>query len=156
MWAVDPQLAVAQIQTMDQVISASTTPRRFNLFLLAGFASLALVLSAIGIYGVIAYSVVRRVHEIGIRMALGAQRGDVMRLVVGQGVLLLGIGVVVGILGTLALTRALASFLYGIRPTDPTTFACVVVILVGVALVASYIPARRATKVDPMIALRYE
>ncbi|MGD1081490.1 MAG: ABC transporter permease [Candidatus Sulfotelmatobacter sp.] len=155
-WAVDPQLAVAQIQTMDQVISESTTPRRFNLFLLAGFASLALALSAIGIYSVIAYSVVRRVHEIGIRMALGAQRGDVLRLVVGQGLLLLGIGVVVGILGALALTRALASFLYGIRPTDPITFACVVVILTGVAFLACYIPARRATKVDPMIALRYE
>ncbi len=155
-WAVDPQLAVAQLHTMDQVISQSTTPRRFNVFLLAGFAFLALILSAIGIYGVIAYSVVRRVHEIGIRMALGAQRADVMRLVVGQGLLLLGIGVVVGILGALALTRSLASFLYGIRPTDPATFACVVMILAGVAFVACYIPARRATKVDPMTALRYE
>jgi putative ABC transport system permease protein len=155
-WAIDPQLAVAQLQTMDQVISQSTTPRRFNLFLLAGFASLALILSAIGIYGVIAYSVVRRVHEIGIRMALGAQRTDVVRLVVGQGLLLLGIGLIVGILGALALTRSLRSFLYGIRPTDPATFACVVVILAAVALVACYIPARRATKVDPMTALRYE
>ena len=155
-WAIDPQLAVAQLQTMDQVISQSTTPRRFNLFLLAGFASLALILSAIGIYGVIAYSVVRRVHEIGIRMALGAQRTDVVRLVVGQGLLLLGIGLVVGILGALALTRSLASFLYGIQPTDPATFACVVAILAAVALVACYIPARRATKVDPMTALRYE
>jgi putative ABC transport system permease protein len=155
-WAIDPQLAVAQLQTMDQVISQSTTPRRFNLFLLAGFASLALILSAIGIYGVIAYSVVRRVHEIGIRMALGAQRTDVVRLVVGQGLLLLGIGLIVGILGALALTRSLRSFLYGIRPTDPATFACLVVILAAVALVACYIPARRATKVDPMTALRYE
>jgi putative ABC transport system permease protein len=155
-WAVDPQLAVAQLQTMDQVISQSTTPRRFNLFLLGGFACLALILSAIGIYGVIAYSVVRRVHEIGIRMALGAQRTDVVRLVVGQGVLLLGIGLVVGILGALALTRSLASFLYGIQPTDPATFACVVVILAAVAMGACYIPACRATKVDPMTALRYE
>jgi len=155
-WAVDPQLAVAQLQTMDEVISESTTPRRFNLFLLAGFASLALILSAVGIYGVIAYSVVRRIHEIGIRMALGAQRRDVMRLVVGQGLLLLGIGIVVGILGALALTRWLASFLYGIRPTDPATFGCVIVILAGVAFVASYIPARRATTVDPMMALRDE
>jgi putative ABC transport system permease protein len=155
-WAVDPQLAVAQLQTMDQVISRSTTPRRFNLFLLGGFACLALILSAIGIYGVIAYSVVRRVHEIGIRMALGAQRTDVVRLIVGQGVLLLGIGLVVGILGALVLTRSLASFLYDIQPTDPATFACVVVILAAVALVACYIPACRATKVDPITALRYE
>jgi putative ABC transport system permease protein len=155
-WTVDSQLAVAQVQTMDQVISESTTPRRFNLFLLVGFALLALILSAIGIYGVIAYSVVRRVHEIGIRMALGAQHRDVIRLVVGQGLLLLAIGIVVGLLGALALTRSLGSFLYGIRPADPLTFVCVVVILAGVALLASYIPARRAAKVDPMIALRYE
>jgi putative ABC transport system permease protein len=155
-WTIDSQLAVAEVQTMDQLISESTTPRRFNLFLLAGFALLALILSAIGIYGVIAYSVVRRVHEIGIRMALGAQHRDVIRLVVGQGLFLLAIGIVVGILGALALTRSLASFLYGIRPADPLTFVCVVVILAAVALLASYIPARRATKVDPMIALRYE
>ena len=141
---------------MDQVISASTTPRRFNLFLLAGFASLALVLSGIGIYGVIAYSVAQRVNEIGIRMALGAQPRDVMRLVVGHGLFLLGIGVAIGIAGSLILTRALGTFLYGIRPTDPVTFASVVLILAGVALLASYFPARRATKVDPIIALRYE
>jgi predicted permease len=155
-WTIDSQLAVAKMQTMDQVISESTTPRRFNLFLLAGFAGLALILSATGIYAVIAYSVGRRVHEIGVRMALGAQRADVMRLVVGQGLVLLGIGLVAGIAGALVLTRSLASFLYGVRPADPVTFAFVVVILAGVALLASYIPARRATKVDPMVALRYE
>ena len=155
-WSIDPQLAVAQIQSMDQVISKSTTPRRFSLFLLAGFASLALILSAIGIYGVIAYSVVRRVHEMGIRIALGAQRRDVMRLVISQGMLLLVLGMVIGTLGALAMTRALGSFLYGVRPTDPVTFVAVVVILAGVAFLACYIPARRATRVDPMIALRYE
>jgi putative ABC transport system permease protein len=155
-WSIDPQLAVAQIQSMDQVISKSTTPRRFSLFLLAGFASLALVLSAVGIYGVMAYSVVRRVHEMGIRIALGAQRRDVMRLVISQGMLLLVLGMVIGTLGALAMTRALASFLYGVRPTDPVTFVAVVVILAGVAFLACYIPARRATRVDPMIALRYE
>ncbi len=155
-WAIDSQLAVAQVRTMDQVISESTTPRRFSLFLLAGFALLALVLSAIGIYGVIAYSVVRRIHEIGIRMALGAQRGDVMRLVITQGLRLLGAGVLIGIAGALALTRLLACFLYGVQPTDPFTFAGVVAILAGVAVLASYIPARRATKVDPVIALRCE
>jgi predicted permease len=155
-WSIDPQLAVAAVQTMDQVISKSTTPRRFSLFLLAGFAFLALILSAIGIYGVIAYSVVRRVHEMGIRIALGAQRRDVLRLVIGQGVLLLAIGMVIGTLGALALTRALASFLYGVRPTDPVTFVAVVAILSGVAFLACYIPARRTTRVDPMVALRYE
>lgn len=155
-WTIDSQLAVAQARTMDQVISESTTPRRFSVFLLAGFACVALVLSAIGIYGVIAYSVVRRIHEIGIRMALGAQRGDVMRLVIRQGLRLLVVGVFIGIAGALALTRLLASFLYGVRPTDPFTFASVVAILVGVAVLASYIPARRATKVDPIVALRYE
>ena len=142
---------------MDQAISESTTSRRFNLFLLAGFAFLALVLAAIGIYGVIAYSVVREaVHQIGIRMALGASGGDVMRLVIGRGLLLLGIGMIIGVAGALAITRSLASFLYGIRPTDPLTFAGVVVILARVAFLASYIPAGCATKVDPMIALRYE
>ena len=155
-WDLDSQLAVAQVRTMDQVIQKSTTPRRFNLLLLAGFASLALLLSAIGIYGVIAYSVVRRVHEIGIRMALGAQRNDVMRLVVGQGLLLLLGGIVLGMIGALALTRSLASFLYGVKSTDPATFAGVAILLAGVGLLASYVPARRATKVDPMIALRYE
>jgi ABC-type antimicrobial peptide transport system permease subunit len=155
-WSIDPQLAVAQVQTMDQVISKSTTSRRFSLFLLGGFASLALILSAIGIYGVIAFSVVRRVHEMGIRIALGAQRRDVLRLVIGQGMLLLGVGMIIGTLGALALTRALAGFLYGIRPTDPATFATVVAILATVAFLACYIPARRATRVDPMIALRYE
>jgi predicted permease len=155
-WSIDPQLAIAQVQTMDQVISKSTTSRRFSLFLLGGFAFLALILSAIGIYGVIAYSVVRRVHEVGIRIALGAQRRDVLRLVIGQGMLLLGVGMIIGTLGALGLTRALASFLYGIRPTDPATFATVVAILATVAFLACYIPARRATRVDPMIALRYE
>ena len=155
-WGLDPQLAVAQVRTMDQVIQRSTTPRRFNLLLLTGFASVALMLSAIGIYGVIAYSVVRRVREIGVRVALGAQRSDVLRLVVGQGLLLLLSGIVLGLLGAVALTRSLASFLYGIKATDPVTFACVAVLLAVVGLLASYIPARRATKIDPMIALRYE
>jgi putative ABC transport system permease protein len=125
-------------------------------FLLAGFASLAPVLSAIGIYGVIAYSVVHRVHEMGIRIALGAQRREVMRLVISQGMLLLAVDMVIGTLGALAMTRTLASFLYGVRPTDPVTFVAVVVILAGFALLACYIPARRATRIDPMIALHYE
>jgi putative ABC transport system permease protein len=155
-WGLDRQLAVAQVRTMNQVIGDSTAPRRFNLYLLVTFAALAVALAAIGIYGLIAYSVAQRTHEIGIRMTLGAQRGDVTRLVVGQGALLVGAGVVIGVIGALVLTRFLASFLYGVSPTDPVTFAGVVVVLAGVGLLASYIPARRATKVDPMVALRCE
>ncbi len=155
-WSLDPQLAVAKVQTMDQVISASTTPRRFNLMLLGGFAGMALLLSAIGIYGVIAYSVAQRVHEIGIRMALGAQREDVLRMVLAQGVRLLAIGLIIGGCGGLALTRSLESLLYEVRPSDPITYVCAIAVLAGVALLASYIPARRATKVDPMTSLRYE
>ena len=155
-WRLDGQLAVAEVQTMNHVISESTAPRRFNLFLLLAFAALAVVLAAIGIYGVLSYSVAQRTHEIGIRMALGAQRGEVLRQVVGQGLLLLGIGIVIGIAGALVLTRLLVSLLYEVRPTDPATFAAVSAILAGTALLASYIPARRATKVDPMVALRYE
>jgi predicted permease len=155
-WGLDRQLAVAEVRTMDQVISESTAPRRFNLFLLVAFAALAVALAAIGIYGVISYSVAQRTHEIGIRMALGAQRGDVLRQVVGQGLLLIGAGVVIGIIGALALTRFLSSLLYSVEPTDPATFAAVSAILSGVGFLATYIPARRATKVDPMVALRYE
>ncbi|HEV2350546.1 MAG TPA: ABC transporter permease [Terriglobia bacterium] len=155
-WGIDRQLAVAQLRTMDQVMSESTAPRRFNLLLLAAFATVAIVLATIGIYGVIANSVAQRTHEIGIRMALGAQHQDVMRLVVGQGARLAGAGVILGILGALAMTRSMRSFLFGVRPTDPVTFAGVVLLLGSVAILASYIPARRATKVDPMVALRHE
>jgi putative ABC transport system permease protein len=155
-WGLDRELAIAQIRTMDQVISESTAPRRFNLILLVAFAALAVALAAIGIYGVISYSVAQRTHEIGIRMALGAQRGDVLRQVVGQGMLLMGAGVIIGIVGALALTRFLTSLLYEVKPTDPVTFAAVSMLVAGVALLASYFPARRATKVDPMVALRYE
>jgi putative ABC transport system permease protein len=155
-WGLDRQLAVAQIRTMDEVINESTTPRRFNLYLLAAFSALAVVLAAIGIYGVISYSVARRTHEIGIRVALGARHGDLLRQVVWQGLLLTGLGVVAGVLGALALTRLMASLLYEVRPTDPVTLAAVSLALTTVALLASYVPARRATKVDPIVALRYE
>jgi putative ABC transport system permease protein len=120
------------------------------------FAFLALALAAVGIYGVTSYSVSQRTHEIGIRMALGAQDSDVLRLVVGHGLALAVIGMTLGVAGALVLTRFLASMLYGIRPTDPLTYLGVCLLLMAVAMVASYIPARRATKVDPMEALRYE
>jgi putative ABC transport system permease protein len=155
-WLVDAQLAVARLRTMEEVIRDSTLPRRFSLLLLGSFALLALVLAAIGIYGVISYAVVRRVHEIGIRMALGAQERDVMKLVLKQSMAQLGAGIAIGIAGALAVTRLLGSLLYGVRPTDPTTIGGVVVLLAGVAVAASLIPARRAMKVDPMVALRYE
>ena len=155
-WGLDRQLAVAQVRTMDQVISESTAPRRFNLFLLGGFAVLAVALAAIGIYGVITYSVAQRTHEIGVRMALGAQQVDVLELVVGQGLKLTLMGVGIGIIGALGMTRFLSSLLYGVKATDPVTFVGVSILLAAVALLASYVPARRATKVDPMAALRYE
>jgi putative ABC transport system permease protein len=155
-WGLDRQLAVAQVRTMDQIISDSTAQRSFTLYLLATFAALAVVLAAIGVYGVISYSVAQRTHEIGIRMALGAQRDDILRGVVAQGLVMLGAGMLIGVVGTLALTRFLVSLLYEVRPTDPVTFAAVSVLLTVVALLACYIPARRATKVDPIVALRYE
>jgi putative ABC transport system permease protein len=155
-WGLDRQLAVAKIRTMDEVIRESTAPRRFNLFLLAAFAALAVVLAAIGIYGVISYSVAQRTHEFGIRIALGAEPGDVVRQVVGQGAILMGLGILVGIIGALGLSRLMSNMLYGVKPTDPLTFIIVSTVLTGVALLASYVPARRATKVDPMAALRHE
>ena len=124
--------------------------------MLAIFAGLALVLASIGIYGVLSHSVSRRTHEIGIRTALGGTPGDILRLVVGEGLLLTMIGVAVGIAAALGLTRLLAGLLYGVRPRDPFTFVALSLVLTGVALVACYIPARRATKLDPVVALRHE
>jgi putative ABC transport system permease protein len=155
-WSLDKDLPVAHVRTMEQLLSESVAQPRFHTVLLEIFALVALTLAAVGIYGVLAYSVSQRRNEIGIRMALGARPGDVLWLVVGQGVLLTLIGVAIGVTGALALTRFLSTLLYEVRATDPVTFVLVTLLLAFVALLACYIPARRALRVDPMKALRYE
>jgi putative ABC transport system permease protein len=154
--SIDSQLPVANVRTMEQVIAASVAQPRFTATLLLIFAAVALVLASIGIYGVMSYSVTERTKEFGILMAVGAQQRDVLKMVLGQGVKLAVIGVVVGLLATIPLTRVLISQLYGMSAADPLTFAGVSLLLMAVALLACYIPALRATKVDPIIALRHE
>jgi putative ABC transport system permease protein len=153
---VDKDQPVYQIQTMEELIGDSVGTRRFALTILILFAALALVLAMSGIYGVISYSVSQRTQEIGIRMALGASAADVLRLVLGQFMRLTVIGVALGLIGAYALTRLMTSLLFGVTPTDITTFILVSIVLSLVALVACLIPARRATRVDPLVALRYE
>jgi putative ABC transport system permease protein len=152
----DPEQPVFAVATMSQVVTESMAYRRFNMLLFEIFAGLAVVLAALGIYGVLSYVVNQRTHEIGIRMALGAGRDKVLRMVVGEGMVLAGMGIALGLIGSFVLTRFLASLLYGVRPTDPPTFIVVALVLAAVSCFACYIPARRATKVDPMVALRYE
>jgi putative ABC transport system permease protein len=149
-------LPVGTIRTMDQVVSHSVAYQRFSVWLLSVFAAIALLLAAVGIYGVMAYSVQQRTQEIGIRMTLGASPQNVRAMVVRQGMLLAGIGVVIGVAGGLAITRVMGSLLYGVKPWDPLMFAVTAILLALVALLACYLPARRASRVDPLIALRYE
>ena len=153
---VDPNLPVSQVRTLEQIVSRSISQPRFYMTLLAAFAALALVLAAIGIFGVLSYAVAQRTREIGIRMALGAQERTVVRLVVREAMLLAASGVALGVIAALWVSRSLDAFLFHVKPTDPLTFAGVATLLSVVALTASYIPARRATRVDPLVALKAE
>jgi predicted permease len=155
-WSVDPEVAIPQVRTLRTVVMSSEAVRRYETLLASVFAAFAVLLAALGLYGVIAYSVSQRTQEIGVRVALGADQRDVLRMVMGQGLRLALLGVAIGIAGALGLMRLMSTLLYGVKPTDPLTFIAVSLILMGVALLASYIPARRAAKVDPLVALRYE
>jgi putative ABC transport system permease protein len=154
--AIDPDQPVAAIKTMQQWMETSIAAPRFRTALLGLFAVVALVLASTGIYGVMSYSVTQRTHEIGVRMALGARQLDVLKLVVHQGMSLVVIGVGLGLVGAIALTRVMASLLFGVTAKDPVTFVAVAALLALIAFIACYVPARRATKVDPLVALRYE
>ena len=151
---VEPNQALHNVMTMEQRLANTTTSRRLNTALLGSFAAVALLLAVVGIYGVMSYAVTQRRREIGVRMALGAQRRDVLGLVIGQGMRLAIIGVAIGLLGSFALTRVLQNLLYEVKPSDPLTFAAVTLLLCVVVLLACWLPARRAARVDPMEALR--
>jgi putative ABC transport system permease protein len=155
-WRVDPELAIPQEKTLKTILARAEAPRRYETSLVTLFALCAVLLAMLGLYAVISYSVTQRGHEIGVRMALGARRSDVLHMVIREAMLLATIGIAAGIAGALALTRFLRTLLFEIRPTDPATFASVAILLLTVALAACYIPARRAMRVEPMVALRYE
>ena len=154
--ALDKDQPISEISTMESQLAESIAQRRFNMMLLAVFAALALVLAAIGIYGVVTYTVAQRSHEMGIRMALGADRADILKLVLGHSMVTTLAGVGVGLLAALGLTRLISSLLYDVTPTDPLVFAGITSLLILVALVATYLPARRAMRVNPIVALRHE
>jgi putative ABC transport system permease protein len=154
--SIDPDLPLANVETLTTLAADSMSQPRFSMLLLGSFGLLALLLASVGMYGVISYSVTQRTQEIGIRMALGAEGRNVFGMVMGQGARLVGLGIALGLVAALGVTHLLASFLYGVQATDPFTFAVVSLLLVGTALLACYLPARRATRVDPMVALRHE
>jgi putative ABC transport system permease protein len=155
-WSVDKDQPITNIQTMEAAVSASVAQPRFRTVLLGTFAALGTVLALIGIYGVVSYAVSMRTREIGVRVAMGAQRSDVLGLVIGHGLILAGIGVAIGLAAAFALMRFLTSLLYGVNAKDPATYAVVAAILTAAAIAACVIPARRATRVDPLVALRHE
>jgi ABC-type antimicrobial peptide transport system permease subunit len=154
--AMDGHIPLRSVRIFDEYISRSLARPRFNALLLSIFAGTALVLTAIGIYGVLAYSVAQRTNEIGIRMALGAAQSNIFRLIVGQAMTLVAISVIIGLVGAFAATRLLNSMLYGVGASDPATFVAIVLLIAAVAFVAAWLPARRASRVDPVVALRAE
>ena len=151
-----PRVEMRQVETVEDQLSSVLAPRRLQAALLFTFAGLALLLAMVGAYGVLSYAVTERTHEIGVRVALGAERGDVVRVVLERAVRLAGVGIALGVLVSASLTRLMSSLLYGVSPTDPWTYAAVCLLLLLVAILAAYLPARRASRVDPVIALRYE
>jgi putative ABC transport system permease protein len=153
---IDPVVPVYDVRTLDDLLSESFGPRRFNMYLLGCFAAVALVLASVGLFGVLAYLVSQRTRDIGIRLALGAARHDIVKLIVGQGMMLALGGAVLGITVALASARVMQSLLFSVSPRDPVTFAAVPLVLIAIALVACYLPARRAMRVDPLVALRSE
>ena len=155
-WSLDRSLPIYGTWTVRDLMARSVAPRRLFMLLIAGFAAVALVLAAIGIYGVMTFTVSQRTRELGIRVALGAVRQDVFRLVVGRAMALTGLGLAIGVAGAVAATRLLTQSLYSVRPTDPITYVAIAVLMCLVTFVASYLPARRAARVDPMVALRNE
>jgi len=154
--SLDARGVVFNVRPFEDFVGDSVTPRRFNLWLLGAFAVLAVVLALAGIYGTMSYAVAQRTREVGIRVALGAQRGDVLKLVVGEGMKLIVVGIGVGLFGAFALTRWMTSLLFSVSASDPLTFVVIALLLMIIALLACWLPARRATKVDPLVALRYE
>src|SRR5437667_12330095 len=155
-WSIDANQPIANIRTMEKIVADSIAQPRLSMLLMGSFGALALILAAVGIYGLLSYAVTQRTQELGIRMALGAQLSDVLSLVMKQGMTLAVIGAAIGLVGAFALTRLIRTLLFGVTATDASTFILVSGVLLSVALLACYLPARRATKVDPLVALRYE